>query len=594
MLTLVVRFLQINGISLDNFSTVQEVNRYIGKVGSYVAFSVLKYSISSPQPSLLSSSASSGHNLTESSPDALSASPKSPDTRLWDNTSPDSNKISLKSSGSQTDSLDSPPPSGRSPTRGGGGMHGSGQVLGPADKRYVNIFGKPFGTTSDTGARGSGGLRGSGLSEERSVGVSPATSHDSPPPLPSHPPPPLPSPHRTTEEEVIDDLNAIINHYTKSPAPVTLSGSKDKRTRSRDKEDNAGTWPMRRSPLDYQNGAQPFPPAVVKNKERPPLSVIASDHAYVLPNTSPSTGGDKVAPTPPERSDSFNRSKTINSSIKHSPQASAEPSKYAAVAAASGALPLTSSAPLHVMTSTETSSGMTHHIATHTPSHPPYLMTSPNVKSSSYTSSPMSSKSPHTPQTMGEKDGKKAAHSSSGHSSTDGAKVSSHYYGTGGTSPQAANTHVPDTTVESANNDEILRSYYERRNQPNRPNSAPGLRNRDKRKELAQKIHGGGAPHPGSGRTVPTSLDIQPIYSPRPVPHSRGIITPSSHGHASRGGGAISPISTAQAYPSRYVRLPCLSVCCFGSFSMCNTSIRNAKFLVFWFSQAKEGASFWN
>ena len=521
------------------------MNRFISKAGNHVVFSVLKYSIT-PQPSLVSSSASSGHNLTESSPDALSTSPKSPHSRLWANTSPDSNKISLKSSGSQTDSLDSPPTSARSPTRGGGGGggRGEGEKSSSADKHYLKLFGigKPFLSTLERERERDEMVHSLGRVKGGGVAVSPASSHDSPPPLPTHPPPPLPSPHRTEEEEVIEGLNAIIHQYNKNlVTPATLSGIKEKRTRSRDKDDNGGTWPKCRGPLDYPGAPQAFPPAVVKTKERPPLSVIPTDHSYARTSTSPIGGSGKVAPTPPERSDSFSRSKTINSSIKHSPSSSVEPQKYQSQSTSSSSSHQHSS---HLMTS-EVSGGMTHHIATHTPSSHSYLMTS-TTKSSSYISSPVSKQSPHSPLTSPQaldKDSSKAMM----HSSVDSSKGSSLYYGTGSSS-QANTVHMPDNTVESANNDENIKSYIYRRRQ-NRPTSAPGSRSREKRKEMAQQIHG---PHGGHGRTVPTSLDIQPIYSPRPVPHSGRNITPSSQSTRT---GAISPISSTQGYPLGYVHL---------------------------------------
>ena len=509
------------------------MSRFISKAGNHVVFSVLKYSIT-PQPSLVSSSASSGHNLTESSPDALSTSPKSPHSRLWANTSPDSNKISLKSSGSQTDSLDSPPTSARSPTRGGAGGRGEGEKSSSADKHYLRMFGigKPFLSTLER--ERDDVVHGLSSRVKGGVAVSPASSHDSPPPLPTHPPPPLRSPHRTEEEEVIEGLNQIIHQYT------TLSGSKEKRIRNRDKDDNGGTWPKCRGPLDYPGPPQAFPPAVVKTKERPPLSVIPTDHSYARTSTSPLGGSGKVAPTPPERSDSFSRSKTINSSIKHSPQSSAEPPKYQSQSTSSSSSHQHSSH--HLMTS-EVSGGMTHHIATHTPSSHSYLMTS-TTKSSSYISSPVSKQSPHSPLTSPQPLDKGSSKTVM-HSSIDSSKGSLPlYYGTG-TSSQANTVQMPDNTVESANNDEILKSYYRRRQ--NRPNSAPGSRSREKRKEMAQQIHGS---HGGHGRTVPTSLDIQPIYSPRPVPHSGRNITPSSQSTRT---GAISPISSTQGYPLGYV-----------------------------------------
>ncbi len=543
---------------MDNYS-LQDVNRYVSKSGSDVVLSVLKYSVVSPGGVsggglVSSSSASSGHNLTESSPDALSASPRSPHSRLWDNTSPESNKVSLKSSGSQTDSLDSPTPSARSPARGGAGEK-------PQESRYMNVFRKPpFLSTLE---RDTGSGMGAGPDRDRedggrmhssagmvsrgkggAVGMSPS-SHDSPPPppLPAHPPPPYTSSHRTMEEEVIDDLNAIIHHYTKNPTPGALSAGKVKRTR--DKDENAGTWPKCRGPLDYPGGPQAFPPAIVKTKEHPPLSVIAADHAYVM-STSPSAGGSgKVAPTPPERSDSFNRSKTITSSIKHSPQNSAE-AAAAAAAYQSTQNASVNAASRHLMTSDV---GMTsHHIATHTPSSHAhaYLMTSsPGVtnaiagaKSNAYVPSPKPL--PSSPVQSLDKD--------SGKSGSVDSKVSSGlYYGSTTSSSQqtssSSSTVAPsqDHTVESANNDEILQSYYKRRKQqqqPHRPNSAPGLRSRDKQKELAAQLHGSG------GRTVPpTSLDIQPIYSPRPLPHTKRNITPATHD-----AGAVSPLSGAHSH----------------------------------------------
>ncbi len=525
--------------------------RYLAEAGDNIVLSVLKYN-----PSPHSYFMSSGPNLTESSPDTLSMSmsPKSPHSRLWSNTSPDSNKLSLKSSGSQTDSLDSPPTSARSPTDAFAEAENKQNLM---DRAYIKIFGKPFPTERERERDRDRDLLPNvvgnlGINRGGNI-VSPSSSHDSPPPLPSHPPPPPPQHRPTEEDEVLNELDDIIHRFAKTPTTTTL-GSREKRSRRIERDENGGTWPKRHG-IDFPSEPQGFAPPVMESK-RPPLSTIINDHSYVRTSSSPS--GVKVAPTPPERSDSFSRSKSINSSIKHSPQSSAESQKYSLHSTSqthhttSPQSHLTSIPPSshphsghHGVSSpliSATSNVGTHHIATHTPSNATQLV-SPTTQSSSYLSSPMSKQSSHTlpsPKSM-EKE-KKAMHSLMDKSKSGSGYDKPIHYDTDNSG------YLLDNTVKSANQEHLQRYLSER--PARRPKSADGMRSRDRKREIGKLIHGS---H-GSGRASdhpiqkPTSLDIHPTYSPRPLPHSRQNITPSSHGPTmSSRTEATSPMSRTEA-----------------------------------------------
>ena len=64
--------------------TASDALKFIHECGDQVVLNVLKY-CPSPHPSLVSSSASSGHNLTETSPDTgTGMSPRSQVGKRWD------------------------------------------------------------------------------------------------------------------------------------------------------------------------------------------------------------------------------------------------------------------------------------------------------------------------------------------------------------------------------------------------------------------------------------------------------------------------------------------------------------------------------
>jgi hypothetical protein len=235
------RIIGVNGHSIEPLSAA-EVMRMAQESGDHVTFNVLR-SCPTPASSLITS-ISSSRMMGEGSPEAASISPRS----SW--ISPDFQMSPLKSS--QTDSLDLSSKSKTSPPSV------------PADSH---------------------------LSSKESSSKS------------SHPVTMDSSLDHSTEEEVIDELNSIINQFAK---PEVLSKPKKKL-----KHYENGTWPKCRVHTDYTSPVGFLP--VKNHRDRPRLAEFMSEKK-------------KDPPTPPERTDSFKRS----ASIKYSPRSSAE-TKYKTV-----------------------------------------------------------------------------------------------------------------------------------------------------------------------------------------------------------------------------------------------------------------------
>lgn len=87
------------------------------------------------------------------------------------------------------------------------------------------------------------------------------------------------------------------------------------------KRKSHGTWPKCRMHFDY---AEPSEPSVHSGTERPCLSQVVRGGTNVLPSSS---AEHKIPPLPPTRSDSIKRS----ASVKHSPQSSDSTVKYSSI-----------------------------------------------------------------------------------------------------------------------------------------------------------------------------------------------------------------------------------------------------------------------
>ena len=247
-----------------------------------VTLNVLKY-CGTPQGSLVSSSsASSGHNLTESSPECNPISPKSNgNLHMWRGTtpSPDTAKNRLKSSGSRTDSLDS------------GGRPDSRSRDRSADK--INFFNKPIHKIKRFLERHERDAR---CKSEHPFMTS-LNSGDS-------------------TDEAIDELDAVIKECE------TRGVHDAQRRRRRGDRHNGGTWPKCTPHTDIVT-QQIF--TATKEKERPRLpALFANTNCFVPQQMSSPTHDNKLPPTPPERKDSFER----GASMRHSPQTSDSSVKY--------------------------------------------------------------------------------------------------------------------------------------------------------------------------------------------------------------------------------------------------------------------------
>ena len=409
-----------------------------------VVLNVRKY-CATPQPSLGSSTASSGHNLLQ---DGLGSPHSPPVSQTWLCSSPDSSKVSA--------TYQLPPPRGMDSPQGHGMENSTGNshlLEAAADEKIFRdqVYNPKVSAQTIHGDRHLERMIREGMKErekrenrEREENRSNNNHGNS----------------RTMEEEVIDELNAIISHYTKTPggsggkgklAPggVRVMGgsgkSKDSKRRAHKQQENAGTWPKCHSQVvNLQAPAiQPLP----KRKSRPPLT--AMDGAYPHSPTSP---GPKVPPTPPERSDSFKRGAQRK--------------------------------PVHLKDKGSLDSSSKQHYPS---SHPPLLSDKSGLDPPP--------ELPYSPQP--------------------------HY-----PSKPSGDTGYPlDNTVVSAqaqtDPQELLNSMRGR-SRPARPTSAPS-RGRALQRELAQSSHRHGDPVP---HKPPSSLDIQPMYSPRPLPHSAGQAIP--------------------------------------------------------------------
>ena len=500
----------MNGQSVENLS-VGEVLRLVEEGGDHVVFSVLKYA-PTPQPSLVSSSASSGQILTESSPEAPSTSPRSPRSRLWVNTSPDSNKpITIKSSGSQTDSLDSPPTVSRTC---------NGTTHPENDRAYIKMIENLFPSDRERErARERDRERNSHSVSGHMMMLNAASD-------------------RRTDDEavgVINEINAIIKQQ-QSKTPLVPS-STDKRSRREKEMENGGTWPKCRTNFDFPtaNGPGGFN-VLIPNKERPPLSNIITDTQYLAsasPVASPasqssSSSGEKVPPTPPVRKDSFNR----GASIKHSPQNSDSSVKYNHM---NNMVPMSkTSKSSSYLTSSPSKQPASHPMGSLSHSAAPQPMELQSKTSvtglgererdrerdrereterdSRERESRERDREAHKPQSMVNYD-KHSMHFP--HSST----------------PDSGSFIPLDNTVVSAKLDAHDQLHYILHSRPSRPTSAPS-RGRKERREMANMVHSAGPHKPIAQK--PNTLPIQPIYSPRPLPQSGGQHIVPSQPHLPR------------------------------------------------------------
>ena len=521
--------------------------------GDYVVFSVLKYA-PTPQPSLGSSSASSGQILTESSPEAPSTSPKSPRSQRWVNPSPDpvsSKSLNIKSSGSQTDSLDSPTGRGRSglppplPTSEPPELD-SGEkepvLCGTARaKIFMDVYSTDASRMVGSSGGGGGGREHHHHHHHHHNGELQSTTKNHM--LGMIPPPTSSSPPSVDDEakDVVEEIQAIIKEQQMRTPELLLSKSSAPKQREllsrREKEmENGGTWPKCRPAFDYPlfNGPTAFIPGVIgpSKKDRPPLPLHMSEHPYLSNSnsvTSPPSQTHmmgKVPPTPPERSDSFNRGK----SIKHSPQNSDSMVKYKH----------DSSGPSNMGSAGAATSKSSPYITSlsHSQSGPSQALSpSPRVA----LSQPLDLKSLSTALSIerGElnRDHDRDRGDSRKHKSAGLPPHLLFSAGSGSAFPMSSSLGEPlplplpppppqqapmsssstppyplsvDTSVRSAQDQMDM----VRRPRPHRPTSAPS-RGRKERREQAGLAH-------HTQPQKPTSLPIQPMYSPRPLPLSGG------------------------------------------------------------------------
>ena len=630
-----------------------EVSHFSQSQGDHITLNVIKYNFSANSSVMLSSSPSSGHNLTESSPDGLSLSPRSPQLhhRSWTSQSPDSstnnNKVnlSLKCSGSQTDSLDSPQPSVR------GGWSSGGQEKS-SHRHYTGHQGRPLEYDSDRKKDPEPGYvkrsrdgeeydqsplvvdghrhrplsqhgpdirrshdersrdqrqrphdhqesrRSRDLTDHRSRDLTDHRSRD----LSDQQPPDMPDQRRshdqdqrshdqhgrtrgdgdktksfdkvmshfqkqsrsaterkvrdtrcksghpffnidsehTTEEEVIEELNAMINQFASQTGGAGgVSKSKDKRLHRGEKQrqENGGTWPtvIRKCRGDFDDNNGVFlPPTVVK--ERAPIPEMIPEMSHSQSYQQRQDG--KMPPTPPERTDSFKRS----ASIKHSPQNS-DSSKYS-----------------HYSGSPQSKSP-----------HQGSYITSPGKSPDRVVQQPSEEKKTSINLDSIQLD--------SSWSSTPSQEYSKEHY-----SPHSSlNSSTQDSldySVKSANNQQDISKYVRNRptSAPNQSRSAKMKARAEERRRESQDGHHGQRSHSRSRQLQeiaemlsrdcaqtagqsqqpeylpqkPKSLDIQPMYSPRPLPHTGHTITPGNPhtGHTITPSNPVSPPGYVHSKPS--------------------------------------------
>lgn len=294
---------QVNGFSLENRST-SEAMHLLSEAGDHVVLNVLRY-CQTPTSSLVSSmSMFSGTNFDGYSDGGGFRSPawKTPTDELNSDAGKLSGNATLKSSGSQTDGLDSH--HGDLPFLGGyeivptssafkRSAYDEGQEQHEKNlfDKAINVIARPF--------RSNRAVR-----DARSKSTHPFVNssvvdawrceEDSPSP-----------------QNLMDTVPSL---------PSTAPGAGKAKTKSH------GTWPKCRVHIDYtfptELGSRPSWSA----SRRPHLLQMTRDGSSALP---PNPSDHKVPPLPPTRRDSFKRS----ASMKHSPQNSDSATKYASAKA---------------------------------------------------------------------------------------------------------------------------------------------------------------------------------------------------------------------------------------------------------------------
>ena len=465
---------------MDNLQVSDVLNRIQSQ--SKLSLSVMKGQSSSVMTtSLLSSPGSSGHLLSESSPDHRSSSPSGP---MWLSTSPESSSKTgntpLRTSGSQTDSLDSPQPSGRNPRN--------------TSRENEELFSKPPTDKKQEQSRESilnrvvKKLRGPFHTDRNEREVKAASMYVTI------------EENSLNDEAVIAELHEIANKYSQPDEQVNNNNKHEKR-RQRKEKDSGGTWPRYRPVQENPNRPGTFQPIpAVRHKIRPPLteesynprggtgrSTNSSHHPPPPPPPEPRYVESRLPPTPPERNDSFKRIP----SVKHSPQSS---------------------------DSTVTSS---HSYNPSSSPNRPFHNKSVSAQQSQPSHDVFSPPPPHLPRKKTSIGGGEAPPIG-----THGYQVANSYTHKNYASSSADSTQAsPDLTVVSADPSSAIRTHFNRRaNSGSRPRTAPP-RNREERKEQASAAESPSSTESRGSRSVvkPSYIDIQPVYPPlRPPPPRSG------------------------------------------------------------------------
>ena len=485
-----------------------------------LSLTVLKCS-PSPHPSLVSSSASSGHNLTDglNSPDQalISSSPNktSPPQNRWmiaSHSNKENSRNLKKSSGSRTDSLDSPEVS----TRKGkaSNMH-SNSNKNHRHSAHENILDRAY----DKLFRKFRQSKSTCDSDDKSAPSTPQMS-------------------TTKEEQVIAELDTVISshsHYTKNNNG--RSKSKERHRSGGWSDSNGGTWP-RMHGLQQHDFNTPDGIPNPKRRDRPPLSAIStfvSENPYargqslspVSPQASSSSQSvpfsqqgalamhGKVPPAPPERGNS-----SFVASIRHSPQNSDSSIKYvhgvdiarAAASQASKSSPYLISSPTSPVQPNPASGGGN-------------TQQQQSVIAKKVSSLDIDMKN-------------SVRYLTSSHSVGGGGGGGSSIGGGGSLHYQTSSSHTNsvDYSVVSNKDNAVLKHYNNYRKHP-RPNSAPS--NSRSRIAHAHMIHGTTPVSQDVTPQKPSSLNIQPHQFSRP--HSAATspvdssLSPTSHPGSSPG-----------------------------------------------------------
>jgi hypothetical protein len=410
-------FLQINGRSTEKKS-LKDISKMIDESGDSIVLNLQKF-IPTPQ----SSAASSNHNLV----DSPCVSPKSP---LSGSNSPlkagcwpvdESNNLkTLRSSGSQTDSLDSPRPrKSKSHDKENRVISHHDNLL---DRAYEKIFGKP---------------RHKHDKDEKNKSRNTMSSVE--------------------EEDVIKELDSILQEYS----PKRSANDRVELER-KEREKDSGTWPKYHggNVVEYSQQGTVSIQSPYKRKERPCIPVSMANQTNIPPEEA--NRYDRVPPLPPERGDS-----SFSAAIRHSPQGSDASIKYNSFKKSN---PSKSS---------------------------PYLLSSPN-------------QSQQNKQLSGKMFSDRSASESNFQNHSQNA---SHF-------PMVSS---PDTSsVENSLSNSRDKDLFDRYNRNNRkrPKSAPSKRH--------ERRHPGAHYPSDMLPQKPTTLNVYPTYSPRPLPHSGNqMISPS-------------------------------------------------------------------